>query len=303
MMSDSYTNLTTADWENKIEKGMNLLEKCSLCPNKCGINRIKTKTGICGSGFFPAISSAFAHFGEEPPISGTNGSGAIFFSGCPLSCVYCQNYPISQQNVGTEIPFTVLAEHMINLQNQGCHDINLVTPTHFVPQIIIALKEACQKGLNIPIIYNTSSFESLETMELLEGIVDIYLADMRYAKDESAIKYSAIKNYAASVRTSIKIMAGQVGELKLDSNKIAQKGFIIRILLLPGLIEEAKSNIEFIAHELHCAPYISLMSQYFPAGNASNYPEINRSITKDEFNEAYFAMQDFGLNLGWVQEI
>ena len=302
-MPPGYTRLTEKDWENKIESGMKLLENCCLCPNKCAVDRINGKTGLCNCGFFPKISSAFAHHGEEPPVSGTNGSGTIFFSGCSLSCVYCQNSPISQQNVGTEIPFTALADHMIKLQNKGCHNINLVTPTHFVPQIIIALKEAVEKGLNIPIVYNTSSFESNEIMDLIDGIVDIYLADIRYSTDESTKKYSKVNNYTRSVRESIKKMALQAGELNLDKNGIAKKGLIVRMLLLPGLIEEAKDNMDFLASDLCITPYISLMSQYFPAWNASDYPQINRSVTKKEFNEAYHHMQDCGLNLGWVQEL
>ena len=302
-MSAKYTKLTPKDWENKIKQGMSLLEKCRLCPNYCEIDRVKGNTGVCRSAFFPKISSAFPHFGEEPPVSGTKGSGTIFFSGCSLNCIYCQNAPISQQNIGAEIPFNTLADHMIKLQNKGCHNINLVTPTHFTPQIIIALKEAFEKGLNIPIVYNTSSFESPETIKLMEGIVDIYLADIRYAEDESAERYSKVKDYAHTVRESIKAMAQQVGELKLNNAGIAESGLIIRILLLPGLIKEAKDNLTFLASDLCATPYISLMSQYFPAWKASDHEEINRQITKEEFNEAYLHMQSLNLSLGWVQEI
>ncbi len=298
-----YLELTSSQWDDKINEGFKILEKCTLCPNNCSINRIDGKKGICKGGFFPKVSSAFAHFGEEPPISGINGSGTIFFSGCTMKCVYCQNYPISQGNVGSEIPFEKLADLMIDLQNQQCHNINLVTPSHYIPQIIASLNVAQKKGLTIPIVYNTSSFETECAMRLLDGIVDIYLPDMRYSTNESAKKYSKVNNYVENVRKSIKEMARQVGELVLDKNDIAVSGLIVRLLVLPGLIDEVKDNLRFLAEEIDIMPYISLMNQYFPTWKSIDYPEINRKINEDEFMQAFSCMRRYGLNKGFVQDM
>lgn len=220
-----------------------------------------------------------------------------------MKCVYCQNYPISQGNVGSEIPFEKLADLMVGLQNKGCHNINLVTPTHYIPQIIASLNIAVTKGLNIPIVYNTSSYETKESMNLLDGIVDIYLPDMRYSRNESAKKYSKVNNYVENVKKSIKEMARQAGELNLDKNSIAISGLIVRLLVLPGMVDEIKENLRFLAEEINIMPYISLMNQYFPTWKSCEYPKINRKITEDEFLDAFSCMRRYGLNKGFVQDI
>ncbi len=296
-----YLNLTDDNWDDKISAGMNMLEQCGLCPNSCNVNRVKVKHGFCKSGFFMKISSAFAHTGEEPPISGTKGSGTIFFSGCTMRCDYCQNYPISQQNLGTEMPFSKVADYMICLQNKGCHNINLVTPTHYIPQILIALREAVGQGLSIPIVYNTSGYETPEGLRLMDGIVDIYLSDMRYAKNKTAEIYSHIKRYADYNRTALKEMSKQVGEMKFDNQGIAKSGLIVRLLILPGLLDELRDNIKFLASQLPATPYISLMNQYFPTWKAIAQPQLNRSVTLSEFEQGISYLEQYGLDKGWIQ--
>lgn len=297
-----YQELSNTQWNDKINAGLTMLENCQLCPNRCSVNRVKGGQGYCKSGFFLKISSAFAHRGEEPPLSGCRGSGTIFFTGCTMRCAYCQNYPISQQSMGVEVPFEKAADYMMTLQGEGCHNINLVTPTHFIPQIIIALHKAVGQGLNIPIVYNTSGYETAEALALLDQIVDIYLPDMRYGKNETAKKYSHVDCYVDYNRAAIKAMASQAGELILDDEGIAVRGLIIRMLILPGLLDELYDNIRFLAQELSIVPYISLMSQYFPTWKALDMPEINRPITEHEFHEGFSYLHKFGLDKGFVQE-
>ncbi|MEW6536273.1 MAG: radical SAM protein [Candidatus Auribacterota bacterium] len=297
-----YLKLSPDEWQSRIDRGFALLEDCTACPNRCGVNRVQGKHALCRSGFFMKVSSAFDHRGEEPVISGTNGSGTIFFSGCTMKCIYCQNYPISQQNIGTEIPFETVTGYMLDLQKRGVHNINLVTPTHFMPQILIALKQAVEQGLHIPIVYNTSGYETPEALALLDGIVDIYLPDMRYANNETARKYSGVNQYVEFNRNAIKIMAEQVGELVCDNSMIAQRGLIVRMLILPGLLDELESNIRFLAAELPCEPHISLMSQYFPTWHAIEDPLLKRKISYEEYEQAVGFLEKYDLNKGWVQD-
>jgi len=290
--------------QNRIEAAYQLLESCRVCPRECGVNRLKDeKSGFCRSGLNPAISSVSPHHGEEPPLSGTKGSGTIFFTNCNLRCVYCQNYPISQLGNGAERTVGELACQMVWLQEQGCHNLNLVTPTHFMPQILKALGIAKERGFNLPIVYNTSGYESIEALQLLDGIVNIYLPDMRYADDAAALKYSSAPHYPEINRAAIKEMFRQVGNLVLDENGVAQRGLIIRHLVLPGGLSGTDGVMKFLAEEISKDVYISLMSQYFPAYRAQEFEEIDRRITPEEYDEAYEIMQKYGLENGWVQEI
>ena len=302
MQAPRYVNLSDQQWQDKIDAGLDLLKQCSLCPNRCKVNRIDGQQGLCNTAFFPRLASAFPHTGEEPPISGEHGSGTIFFAGCTMRCLYCQNYPFSQLSLGNEVPFEFIKDKMLELQRQGCHNINLVTPGHVIPQILIALRQAYKEGLRLPVVYNTSGYESDTALELLDGIVDIYLTDIRYATDKSGQKYSGVKEYATNARQAVITMSQQVGQLQCDDNGIAYSGLIIRLLLLPGLIDELKDTIRFIADKLEFIPHISLMNQYFPTWKALNDPELNQQVASEQFDQAFHFMEQYGLTNGWIQE-
>jgi putative pyruvate formate lyase activating enzyme len=295
--------LSNTELQNRIEAAYRLLESCRVCPRECGVNRLKNeKDGFCRSGLNPIVSSVSPHHGEEPPLSGTRGSGTIFFANCNLKCVYCQNYPISQMGNGAERTPGELACQMLWLQEQGCHNLNLVTPTHFMPQILKALGIAKERGFSLPIVYNTSGYESYEALRLLDGIVDIYLPDMRYADDAVALKYSSVPHYPEVNRAAIREMFRQVGNLVLDENGVAQRGLIIRHLVLPGGLSGTEGVMKFLAEEVSREVSISLMSQYFPAHKAHESEELSRRITDEEYGEAYQIMLRYGLEKGWVQD-
>jgi putative pyruvate formate lyase activating enzyme len=295
--------LSATELNERIEAAYQLLESCRVCPRQCGVNRLKNdKLGFCRSGLNPVISSVSPHHGEEPPLSGIKGSGTIFFANCNLRCMYCQNYPISQMGNGEERTPGELACQMLWLQEQGCHNLNLVTPTHFKPQILKALGIARERGFDLPIVYNTSGYDSLESLRLLDGIVDIYLPDMRYSDDKAALKYSTAPHYPEINRAAIKEMYRQVGNLEIDGNGIAKRGLIIRHLILPNGLSGTGKIMKFLAEEISKDVYISLMSQYFPAYKAVEHKEINRRITENEYDAAYDIKMKYGLKNGWVQE-
>jgi putative pyruvate formate lyase activating enzyme len=295
--------ISETELQNRIEAAYALLESCRVCPHECGVNRLKNdKLGFCRSGLNPIVSSVSPHHGEEPPLSGTKGSGTVFFANCNLRCMYCQNYPISQMGHGMERTPGELACQMLRLQEQGCHNLNLVTPTHFMPQILKALGIAKERGFGLPIVYNTSGYESIDSLRLLDGIVDIYLPDMRYSDDAVALKYSLAPRYPAINRAAVKEMFRQVGNLALDENGIAKSGLIIRHLVLPNGLSGTEGVMRFLAGEISPDVYISLMSQYFPAYKATEHREINRKITVEEYEEARRIMESYGLENGWVQE-
>ena len=279
-----------------------LLKKCSLCPRKCGVNRFKGEKGFCRAGINPVVYAYMPHFGEEPAISGATGSGTIFVSNCTLRCVYCQNYKFSQLGEGKELSIELLAQFMLELQDKGCHNINLVTPTHYIPQILKAISIAISKGLHIPIVYNTSGYESVETLTVLDGIVDIYLPDMRYGDDRLAERYSCAPNYTKINQEAIKEMFRQVGETKINKEGIIKSGLIIRHLVLPNNLARTEEVLSFIAKNLSKSTYISLMSQYFPYHLAKGLPELARRITPEEYNYAVKLLDKYGLNNGWIQE-
>ena len=287
----------------RIRSAYSRLEACDLCPHRCGVNRIKGELGKCGSGLMPRIASANLHRGEEPPISGIRGSGTIFFSGCTLRCVFCQNFPISQKGNGETISTAELAKRILGLQKRGAHNVNLVTPTQWLPQILAALWLAIPQGFNLPIVWNSSGYETLESLQFLDGIVSIYLPDMKYADDSQAEELSAAPGYTGINRTAVREMLRQVGHLQLDENGIAVQGLIIRHLVLPQGRAGSAENLPWIAEHLGRETHIALMSQYFPAYRASEEHGINRGLTHAEYDAAVEALENAGLENGWVQEL
>ncbi len=298
----SYLNLSIKEIEKRIQKAYNLFSPCQICPHKCKVNRNVGEQGFCNSGEDIFISSYNAHFGEEPPLSGRFGSGAIFFTYCNLKCVYCQNYPISQIGNGYKISDMELAKIMLDLQERKCHNVNLVTPTHFAGRILSSIKLAIEGGLYIPIVYNTSGYESVETLKLFDGIVDIYLPDARYADNRIAEKYSSAPGYFEVMKAALKEMHRQVGDLVIDKKGIAVSGLIVRHLVLPEGLSGTKKIMDFIAGNISKNTHISLMSQYFPAYKAKDYPVLSRRITPEEYKEAIEDFKNAGLINGWFQE-
>lgn len=291
------------NFEYNIEKLYSMMDKCEICPRKCGVNRNKGQKGLCKTADKIFIASSNIHTGEEPPISGHGGSGTIFFSNCTLNCVFCQNYPISQLGNGREITVEELSEIMLNLQRRGVHNINFVTPTHYSPQIAKAVVSARQKGLRIPTLYNCSGYESAETLKLLEGIIDIYLPDIKYSFDETALKYSGIGDYVEINRIALKEMKRQAGNLAINKHGIAEKGLLIRHMVLPGNIDNTKKSLEFIAKELSPETFISLMAQYHPAHKSNIFEELSKSITEEEYQQALDCLESLSLENGWQQEL
>jgi len=278
------------------------ITNCHICPRNCGINRYET-TGYCRSGYLLNINTWQKHYGEEPFISGKNGSGTIFFSGCNLNCVFCQNYQISQLNHGKNYSVQQLAEIMIQLQDDNANNINLVTPTHFTPQIREAIIVARKQGLKIPIVWNTNSYEKTETLKSLDGLVDIYLADFKYASEKSALKYSSAPDYFAIATLAIKEMFRQTGHITLSQNNIATRGLVVRILVLPHDLIILDKIIRWLAENIGTKLHLSLMSQYYPAWKASQYPEISRSLTEEEYDNAVSIVNSYNFENCLIQEL
>lgn len=298
----SYLNLSENEFQKRINQAYKFLESCKLCPHCCKVNRIAGQKGICRSTAELKISSFNAHFGEEPPISGVYGSGTIFFTNCTLRCIYCQNYPISQLSNGNTISVSDLSSIMLTLQKQRCHNINLVTPTHFVPQILKAVAQSRTSGLKIPLVYNTSGYESSETLKLLDGIIDIYLPDAKYAEDDVAEKYSKAEKYSLVNKDALREMYRQVGNLRMSKSGIAVSGLIIRHLVLPQNLSGTDKILTWVAENISKKTYISLMAQYFPAFQASEYPVLSSRISKDEYKRARKYFDNSGLVNGWFQQ-
>jgi putative pyruvate formate lyase activating enzyme len=300
----SYLNLLEGgSLKARAREATDILRNCSLCPRRCGVDRTRGETGKCRATRTVMVSSYNDHHGEEPPISGARGSGTIFFTNCDLKCVYCQNYPISQLGHGNEVSESELARMMLSLQERGCHNVNFVTPTHYMPQILSGLAAAAEHGLRLPVVYNTSGYELVEVLKLLDGIVDIYMPDMRYASDAMGLEYSDAPDYATYNREAIKEMHRQVGDLETDDNGVAVRGLVIRLLVLPGSISGTGDTLEFIAREISRESFISLMAQYFPAHRASLHPPLDRRITRDEYARALRKMRELGLTRGWAQRL
>jgi len=288
--------------EDLVKQLYKLLAPCRVCPRECGVDRINGEVGNCRAGLKVKVSSYHQHFGEEPPLVGRHGSGTIFLTHCNLHCVYCQNYEISQLGLGSEVTLDELAQMMLKLQQLGCHNINFVTPTPWVPQLVQALAIAQRKGLDIPIVYNCGGYESLETLRLLEGIVDIYMPDIKYAKNSSSLKYSAVENYWEVVQAALKEMHRQVGDLIVEKG-IAKRGLLIRHLVLPNRIAGSKQCFEFIRRELSNNTMVNVMAQYYPTYKASQYSEINRRITTQEYREALEELGRQGVDAGFRQTV
>jgi len=278
------------------------LKSCQICPRRCKVNRLGNKKGFCKTGRLPKIFSFMAHHGEEPPISGVGGSGTIFFSYCNLGCVYCQNYEFSQLGKGREYTFDELARVMLKLQSQGCHNINLVTPTHVLPQILKSLELAIAGGLKIPLVYNTSGYELAGVIKFLAGIVDIYLADSRYGDNLVSEELSKAVDYVKYNQEALKEMHRQVPVAEFSDDGLIKRGLIIRHLVLPNHASQTEKVMKFIADKLSQDSYISLMSQYLPYHLASNYPKTNRRLKKEEYQEAKGILERYHLFNGWIQE-
>lgn len=289
--------LENGELKKKVDKAKRHLQECRLCPHQCGTQR-RAKAGVCRAPQQPIVASYGPHFGEEAPLVGKNGSGTIFFGYCNLSCVFCQNYGLSYYGEGKPVPADELAAIMLQLQNRyGCHNINLVSPTHFVPGIIEAVWLAADQGLELPLVYNSGGYESLETLALLDGIIDIYMPDFKYAGKELSQKYSGVKDYPEQARKALKEMDRQVGGLKIDVRGIAYRGLLVRHLILPGGLEDTKEVLKFIKEGLSPDVLVNLMDQYYPAHRAHQYRELSRRISGDEYREAYAYARQLGLRL------
>lgn len=282
---------------------MKELEQCSLCPLKCKINRNKNELGRCKAGNKIKIGLYSLHYDEEPCISGKEGSGAVFFSNCNLKCKFCQNYKISCESKGEEISIEQLSDIFIEQQKNGANNINLVTAIPYVPHIIEAIKIAKEKGLHIPILYNTSGYEDIKTLKMLEGYIDIYLPDFKYYDNDLAMRLSNVKNYREITETAILEMKRQVGKNKYNENGILQKGIIIRHLVLPNNIQNSKDILKWIKKNLGKETTISLMAQYFPTYKALEDKEINRKLTKEEYKEIEQYLYELELENGYIQDL
>ena len=279
------------------------LQHCVICPRRCGVDRTRGKLGYCRAGADTRVYSHSPHHGEEPVLSVRRGSGTIFFSHCNMKCVYCQNYYFSQLDDGEDVSVEALAEMMLALQGMGCHNINLVSPTHYVPQIKAALGLALKNGLKVPVVYNTGGYDLVETIRSLEGLIDIYMPDMRYSSDSMAKTYSDAVKYVEYNRSAVEEMQRQVGDLVVDEKGIARRGLIIRLLVLPQDISGTKETLRFIAGRISKNAFLSIMSQYYPTFKSCNYKEISRGVREKEYLEVVEEAKALGLNNGWVQEM
>src|SRR5918994_1123453 len=292
----------SGELEERARRALALLgpERCVVCPRECKVDRLADRPGLCRIGRHAVVASHFPHFGEENCVRGWRGSGTIFFSGCNLRCVFCQNHDISWQLQGERAGAQRLAEMMLELQAMGCHNINWVTPEHVVPQILEALPLAFAYGLELPIVYNTSAYDSLDSLRLLEGIVDVYMPDFKLWTSEAARRYLKRADYPDVARETIVERNRQVGDLLLDGNGMARRGVILRHLIMPGLLEETEAILRFVAEELGTGTYVNLMSQYYVSGKVGQngqYEEIARGIHREEYEQALALARDLGLRL------
>ncbi len=300
----SYKKISKSDFENRIDIIYKNLEQCTCCPNNCKVNRLEGKTSLCFSSDKPIVSSYTLHFGEEPLISGTNGAGNIFFGNCNLKCVYCQNYIISQNprsEIHNQVSVEELSEIMLYLQSQKCHNIGLVSPSHFAAPILHSIYLASEKGLNLPVIYNSNGYDSVNTLRMFNDIIDIYLPDFKYGDSKIAKEYSNVSNYFEMAKAAITEMYDQLGSELIIEDDVIKRGLIIRHLILPNGLADTEKIFKFIS-ELDKKICISLMSQYYPTNKAQNYILINRTISYNEYLKAISLLEKYGLENGWVQE-
>jgi putative pyruvate formate lyase activating enzyme len=287
--------LEKGELQERVKVLNSMLQNCVLCPHQCQVDRTQGVRGYCKTLDHIIISGADAHFGEEVELVGKHGSGTVFFSHCNMSCVFCQNYEISYCGEGREISPKDLSEIMLQLQNKKCHNINLVSPGHIIPQIVEAIYLAAKKGLNIPIVYNTNGYDLIDTLKLLDGVVDIYMPDIKFGDDSAAQKYLGVKQYYSIAKAAVKEMHRQVGKLKIDNLNIAYKGLLIRHLVMPENLAATEEIMRFISEEISSDTFVNIMAQYFPAHRASGYNELKRRITKQEFSAAINAAVKAGL--------
>lgn len=282
--------------QKHIKDALGLLAPCRLCPRSCGVNRLENRRGVCNTGRLARVASFGPHFGEESPLVGRFGSGTIFFSCCNLLCVFCQNYDISHEEVGDEVTPEDLAGIMLSLQQKGCHNINFVTPTHVVPQILEALPHAIENGLTVPLVYNSGGYDSVATLKLLEGIFDIYMPDLKFSKDIPALLYCKAPDYPDVARAAIREMHRQVGDLVLDEHGRAQRGLLVRHLVMPDDLAGTRQAMHFLAKEISKNTYVNIMDQYRPCGeDIGRFPELQRRITPQEYQSALDAAHAEGL--------
>lgn len=293
-MAANYLSLSKQQFKSKIERLFQKLNPCQICPRRCGVNRFEDK-GYCKLKQKPVVSSYHPHFGEEKVLVGSTGSGTIFFTSCNLSCVYCQNYEISQLRRGRATSYDQLAEMMLELQSRGCANINLVTPTCQVPAIVKSLSIAKEKGLELPLVYNTNSYDSVAALKLLDGIIDIYMPDARYSDDEVALKYSDAPNYFEVMKKAIKEMHDQVGDLKVNEQGVATEGLLVRHLVLPHDLSGSKQVFKFLAEQISKNTFLNVMAQYRPGYKAKQYLKLSRPITDQEYSQATQAAKQVGL--------
>jgi len=288
--------LRTGELQQRVEEARSILEECRLCGRECGVNRLETTKGaVCRTGEKAVVSSFNAHFGEEDPLVGQHGSGTIFFTNCNLKCQFCQNYEISQLGEGREVEPEELAAMMLHLQDRKCHNVNFVSPTHVIPQILDALLIAAEKGLRVPLVHNSGGYDSLEALELLDGIVDIYMPDMKYGDAEAGRTYSKVEDYPSVNQMGVKEIHRQVGDLTMDGQGVAQRGLLVRHLVLPNNLAGTGDIVEFLAEEISPETYLNVMAQYRPTYKAHLYPEINRRPSAQEMEEGVELALEAGL--------
>jgi putative pyruvate formate lyase activating enzyme len=291
----AYLKLSSDELAEKIRAAEEILKCCTLCPRNCKVDRTAGELGFCRTGNRPFVSSWNPHFGEEAPLVGDHGSGTIFLTHCNLGCLFCQNWTISHMDEGHKLSFEAFADVMINLQNYGCHNINFVTPTHQVPMILRSLQTAIGKGLRVPVVYNCGGYESIETLKILDGVIDIYMPDFKYASTVPAKKYSNAKDYPEVAKSAIKEMHRQVGDLVTDKNGIALRGLIVRHLVLPEGLAGTREVARFLSEEVSSNTYTNIMAQYYPCYKAAEHPPLDRKTTNAEYKKAVNAAKNAGL--------
>ena len=291
----------SGELENRVVAGKEMLRECKLCARECGVNRLQGEMGVCKSGSRLMVSSASPHFGEEPPLVGRHGSGTIFFTNCNLACVLCQNYELSQLGRGQEVETDQLADVMLTLQNMGCHNINFVSPTHYIPQILASLLVAVKNGLSVPLVHNCGGYESMAALKLLDGVFDIYMPDFKYGDNDMGEKYSNAPNYFDVASAAISEMHRQVGDLVINASGIAQRGLLTRHLVLPDDLAGTGKVVEFLSG-LSKNSYVNIMAQYRPAHRAGEYPELRRRISPEEFTDAISLAKETGLRRGFPHD-
>jgi len=295
--------LNASDLSYRARQARLISASCTLCPRECSVDRTAGERGYCGAGPEPAIAAAVAHFGEEPPLTGQGGAGTIFFTRCNLRCVYCQNYEISQGDVGRTISPDALAEEMLRLHNSGCNTIEPVSPSHHLPGLLAALADAAGRGLDLPVVYNTNGYEAPETLDLLDGIVDVYLPDLKYASDQAASKYSDAGDYVKIARAAILKMYDQVGNLVVDLSGTAVRGMILRHLVLPGDLAGTRETLLWVRDHLPATITLSLMAQYSPLHRSAAFSELDKRLSEDEYERAVDLAWDLGFENVFVQDL